>query len=130
RKAHPILRQIRFLHARERLIDGIEDLFWWRADGEHMQDDDWNTPELRFLCAEMRTASGTPKYAVREEAILLAFNAGEALDITLPEAPKGKHWVLHLDTSDPERSPAPADTPTQAMAAESVIAMVLETRRD
>ncbi|WP_372835674.1 glycogen debranching protein GlgX, partial [Puniceibacterium confluentis] len=87
RKAHPILRQKRFLHARERIVDGIEDLFWWRADGEHMQQDDWNSADLRFLAVEMRTASGTPKYAVREEAILLAFNAGEAVDMTLPEAP-------------------------------------------
>ncbi|SNR27635.1 glycogen debranching protein GlgX [Puniceibacterium sediminis] len=130
RKAHPILRQKRFLHARERIVDGIEDLFWWRADGEHMQDDDWNTPELRFLCAEMRTASGTPKYAVREEAILLAFNAGEALDVTLPEAPEGKHWVVHLDTANPDHVVESASGATHPMAAESVLAMVLEARRD
>jgi glycogen operon protein len=30
-QAHPVLRQ--FLHSRERMIDGVEDLFWWREDG-------------------------------------------------------------------------------------------------
>ena len=33
RKAHPILRQKRFLHSIPRKVDGVTDLFWWRPDG-------------------------------------------------------------------------------------------------
>jgi hypothetical protein len=41
RKGHPILRQKRFLHARERAADGLPDLFWWREDGQEMGQADW-----------------------------------------------------------------------------------------
>ncbi|WP_037261961.1 glycogen debranching protein GlgX [Roseivivax halodurans] len=101
RKAHPILRQKRFLHARERMVDGTCDLFWWREDGAEMEDADWEDPDRRLVCAEMRMASGTPPYAQREEALLVAFNSGEALDLTLPEPPQDFVWVRHIDTSDP-----------------------------
>jgi pullulanase/glycogen debranching enzyme len=45
RRNHPILRQQRFLHARERALDGLEDLFWWRPDGTPMTQADWDDPE-------------------------------------------------------------------------------------
>jgi isoamylase len=60
RRNHPILRQQRFLHARERALDGLEDLFWWRPDGTPMTQADWDDPEASVLCAELRMASGTP----------------------------------------------------------------------
>jgi isoamylase len=87
RKAHPILRQKRFLHARERIIDGKEDLFWRRADGKPMAGADWENPELQLVCVEMRTASGTPRYAALEYAIFAVFNAGAAVDVVVPEPP-------------------------------------------
>lgn len=102
RKAHPILRQKRFLHSNERLTDGIEDLFWRRADGARMADADWTDPELNLICVELRTASGTPPYAALETAVFLVFNRGEAAEVTLPEATEGKHWVHHIDTSVPD----------------------------
>ena len=58
RKAHPILRQKRFLHSRERVIDGKEDLFWRRADGKAMTTADWEDPNLKCVCVEMRTRVG------------------------------------------------------------------------
>lgn len=105
RKAHPILRQSLFLHSRERLIDGIEDLFWWRADGEEMQHGDWLDPENRFLAAEIRTASGTPRHAALEYALLLVFNAGMECSMKLPPCPNGDDWVCQIDTSNPEAEP-------------------------
>ncbi|SFR03647.1 glycogen debranching protein GlgX [Poseidonocella sedimentorum] len=102
RREHPILRQKHFLHAKERVIDGIEDLFWWRADGTPMRVEDWQDPALRTLCAEMRTASGTPHYGAREDAIFLVFNAGPALEITLPKVPEGMGWVHLFDTAAPD----------------------------
>jgi isoamylase len=83
RRAHPILRQRLFLHARERRLDRIEDLFWRRADGDPMAQADWDDADLRLLCAEMRTASGTPAYAAREEALFLVFNR-PALGLSTP----------------------------------------------
>jgi len=100
RKSHPILSQKRFLHSRERLVDSIEDLFWWREDGRPMGKTDWNDRNRKTLCAEMRTASGTPGYAALETAIFSIFNAGDAITVEVPFPPDDMHWVCKIDTSD------------------------------
>ncbi|TCM87622.1 glycogen debranching protein GlgX [Rhodovulum steppense] len=125
RKAHPILRQKLFLHSRERAIDGIEDLFWRRADGAPMTRADWEDPELRLIAVELRTAAGTPEYAAQEHAIFAVLNAGGAVAVTVPEAPRGQRWSLHLDSSRPDLAPAPV-AGALAMPAEAVAVLVLE----
>ena len=125
RKSHPILRQKRFLHSVARKVDGVTDLFWWRPDGAEMTRADWTNGHLHVLCAEFRMASGTPLYSQREEAIYLAFNAGEAVDLTLPDVTEGFRWVRHVDTAEPELSVQPVGD-TYAMKGQSVIALVEE----
>ncbi len=125
RKAHPILRQKRFLHSRSRLIDGAPDLFWRRADGQPMQSEDWGNPDQRLLVAELRMASGTPEYAPREGAIIAVFNAGEPTDVILPAAPKGKTWHRSFDTS--ERAPQDSGE-SRHINGNSVVAFVLELK--
>ncbi|GGG60855.1 glycogen operon protein GlgX homolog [Salipiger pallidus] len=125
RQAHPILRQKRFLHSRPRIVDGVPDLFWWRADGTEMTRADWTNGHLQTLCAEFRMASGTPSYAQREEAIYLAFNAGDAVRLTLPGVPRGFSWVRHIDTNTPTPEAAPVGAHFD-MAACSVVAFVEE----
>ena len=126
RKAHPILRQKRFLHARERAIDGKEDLFWSRADGTPMTSDDWNNPDLRLVCVEMRTASGTPRYSALETAIFAVFNAGSAVEVNAPEDPEGMHWKLEIDTAHPEADPKPVSGGKITVPEASVIVLVQE----
>ncbi|MBN9046074.1 MAG: glycogen debranching protein GlgX [Rhizobiales bacterium] len=126
RRDHPILRQKRFLHSKPRLSDGLGDLFWRRPDGETMSNGDWSRPDLHVLCVEMRIASGTPAYAQREEALFLVFNAGPAVDVTLPPPPAGWRWKLGVDTAEPERSPSPVETATLAVEAQSVVVLELE----
>jgi glycogen operon protein len=126
RRAHPILRQKRFLHARERVVDGLPDLFWWREDGQEMTDDDWQDADRLLLCVEKRTAAGTPRYAAEPGAILLIFNAGPEADVVLPDPAKGKHWVCRIDTS---ADPAATDRPVKGTVpcpADAVLALVLE----
>ncbi|MBR9836726.1 MAG: glycogen debranching protein GlgX [Rhodobacteraceae bacterium] len=125
RKAHPILRQKRFLHSRPRKVDGVPDLFWWRPDGQEMTRADWTNGHLHVLCAEFRMASGTPKFAQREEAIYLAFNAGDDVELTLPGLPEGFCWVRHVDTSQTMLTAEPVTSPI-TLAANSVLALVEE----
>jgi glycogen operon protein len=125
RKAHPILSQRLFLHARERAIDGVEDLFWWRADGKAIQTRDWDDPKMDFLAAEMRTASGTPHYAAAEYAIYLAFNAGAARPVVLPAPPPGRVWRHEIDTAEPRMRAAHANRGRIAMSDQSVAVCVL-----
>jgi glycogen operon protein len=105
RRAHPILGQSRFLHSRAREYDGAPDLFWWRADGKPMDEGDWANPELSNLGVELRMAAGTAAYAPHEAAIFLAFNVGKDCFMQLPEAPPGREWIRHIDTSQPNAPP-------------------------
>ena len=130
RRAHPILRQKRFLHSRQRLVDGLGDLFWWRPDGALMAAGDWVEPDLRVICVEMRIASGTPVYAQSEEALFMVFNGGEALTVTLPEAPAGWVWRLHIDTDRPALMPDVTQDNSVDVAAQSVQFYELERADD
>ncbi|WP_417724123.1 glycogen debranching protein GlgX [Salipiger sp.] len=125
RKEHPILRQKRFLHSLPRKVDGVTDLFWWRPDGQEMARADWTNGHLHTLCAEFRMASGTPLYSQREEALYLAFNAGEAVTLTLPPRKAGFRWVCHLDTSRPDLAPEPVGDSFE-LAENAVVALVEE----
>ncbi len=126
RREHPIMRQKVFLHSRERRIDGREDLFWWRPDGKPMSTPDWVDPSLRMVCVEMRTASGTPLYAASENAIFAVFNAGGDTRAQLPLPPKNQNWVWSIDSSDPERIPAPIPKRAVVVPGQSVAVFVLE----
>ena len=99
RKMHPLLRQRRFLHSRQRLVDGEPDLFWRRANGKPMRQSDWDNPDLDIIVAEMRMASGSPEYVKREGALLVILNKGKDVEITPPELPDGDTWVRRFDTS-------------------------------
>jgi glycogen operon protein len=124
RRAHPILRQTRFLHARPRDEDGVPDLFWHHPDGRPMTEADWRDPQLTVVCAELRTAAGTPPYATREEAILAVFNAGPGRQVRLPAPPAGRVWRLALDSADPARAEVAGER--IAVAGQSVVALVQE----
>lgn len=124
RKMHPLLRQTRFLHSRQRLVDGEPDLFWRRADGGAMQQEDWDDPALNTLVAEMRMASGSPEYVQREGALLVVLNRGGAIEIAAPELPAGDSWVRRFDTSQTD---AIMVTPGMQVASQSVVVFSHET---
>ena len=124
RKAHPILRQKRFLHSQPREQDGIPDLFWRRADGQAMQERDWTDPQLRLVAAEMRMASGTPAYAALRGAVFLVLNAGPETRVHLPATATRGAWRRQFDTSQDgvlDRAAARIET----IPPESVVVFVL-----
>lgn len=125
RRDHPVLRQKLFLHSRERAIDGVEDLFWWREDGQPMEARDWHDPDRRLIAVEKRTAAGTPAYAALEYAILLIFNAGDAARFTLPASPEGQLWCHEIDSATPDHAPGVINDRTISIAGQSVSALVL-----
>jgi len=125
RKAHPVLRQKLFLHSRERMIDGVEDLFWWREDGEAMGTTDWHDPARKVLAVEMRTAAGTPAYAASEYAVLTVFNAGPAVVFQLPPAPEGQLWRHEVDSASPGLVPVKILDESIEIEEQSVSALVL-----
>lgn len=125
RKSHPILRQKLFLHSRERMIDGVEDLFWWREDGQPMQTLDWHDPARHLIAVEKRTAAGTPAYAAHEYALLMIFNAGDESEFVLPPAPPGQLWYHEVDTGTENHAADVVRSPSLMVGAQSVSALVL-----
>ncbi len=113
RKALPVLRQRRFLHARARPSDNIRDVIWRRADGSEPGAHDWHDPSFRCLCVEVRMAAegGDPT----PDAVFAVFNCGPAVALKLPDTAPG--WTLLLDTTRPDltQGPAPALAPAQSV---------------
>lgn len=129
RRRHPVLRQRLFLHSRPRDKDGLPDLFWRRADGSPPSDSDWQQAAFKCICVELRAASQTPAYSMTEDVIFAVFNAGEAVDVTLPQAPNGRGWVWLLDTDSPNDAFTPQNTAegTIHVAAQSVVLLEMIT---
>lgn len=98
RKARPVLRQRRFLHARERSADGVPDVIWRRADGQRPVPADWHDPAFRCLGVEIRMAAegADPGH----DAIYAVFNAGAECVLRLPDTAPA--WELVLDTTRPD----------------------------
>ena len=101
RKAHPVLRQRRFLHSNRRPEDGVTDLFWRLPDGSEPDSAQWQDPNWRCLCVEIRIASNAPPYEVCDDEVFAVFNDGGATEVVLPQAPQGKKWVQIVDTARP-----------------------------
>ena len=126
RRTHSIFRQKLFLHSKERALDGKEDLFWRRPDGSSMSSVDWENPELDIVCAELRTASGSPIFAALDYAIFVVFNRGSPTEVDLPTCPPGQQWSRSIDTDNPTGAPEVVTQPRVLIARDSVCAFVLE----
>jgi isoamylase len=114
RRSLPILRQRRFLHARQRQADGVPDVIWRRADGTVPQSEEWHDPAFRCLCVELRMAAegGNPT----PDAVFAVFNAGPTTALHLPDTAPA--WELLLDTTRPEM---PEGTTFTDVPAQSVL---------
>ena len=120
RRAHPALRQHRFLHGKAR-ADGILDVIWRRADGQEPQPQDWQDPGFRCLGLELRMAAEGGEGPA--DPLYLIFNCGEALPLTMPglRAEPCRGWQLVLDTTRPDLT---ADTVPEVIPANSVLVMI------
>ena len=117
RKAHPVLRQVRFLHG-EPGPDGLANVIWRRPDGEVPTAQDWQDPGFRCLGVELRlTGPG-------DDVLFLVFNTGPECRLTWPTTAPA--WRLVLDTTRPDCAPEPSPAPTAP--AQSVL--VFDTLRD
>lgn len=128
RRDHPVLRQRLFLHSLPRHRDGLPDLFWRLPGGRAPMRKDWHDPGWKVLCVEIRTSSSTPDYAASDDVVFAVFNAGEAVEVTLPDCPEGLCWESILDTSDPEAGPTCLTTPTLTAPANCVLAFACTAR--
>lgn len=113
RRAHPVLRQTRFLHSTRRPSDGMLDVEWVLPNGRAATAADWGNPGLKAFAVVLR-GSTMPHLEEDGRPVLLVVNAGlHRLPFVLPRARDGLGWqpLLTTVTADgvpPEPAPLPA----------------------
>lgn len=122
RRAHPVLRQRRFLHARERAADGLPDVIWRRPDGHSPTPGDWHDAGFRCLGVELRLAAEGG--GADTSAIYAVFNTGGPATLVLPDTAPG--WRLLLDTTRPA-VPPDADPATGPLEIPGPCVLVFES---
>ena len=103
RSDYPLLSRNQFVHG-EGLQEpgGFRDIQWLRADGEVMQDSDWDSEQKllgMLLAADIPAGLAATGAPARTPALLLILNAGTAaIDFQLPR--DGGSWVCVFTTAD------------------------------
>ena len=103
RQAHPLLRRRRFFEGVSIRGTHLDDIGWFRPDGEEMDDTDWQVGHARSLAVFLNgrglpsaDAQGQP---VVDDDLLVVFNAAaEPVDFVVPDVlPSG--WQVVVDTA-------------------------------
>ncbi|CAG4907823.1 glycogen debranching protein GlgX [Paraburkholderia saeva] len=116
RKAHPLLRETRFLFGDHEVLPGLYDIGWFDERGEPLTIEAWQDPQGRALT--LRRAG--PDLNGQTEVLLMMLNASsEALMFAPP--PPHLEWNVLLDTARPEAPSHPLATPTLEVAAHALV---------
>ena len=136
RRAHPCLRQSRFLHGRARAGDGAPDVEWLGLEGDPV---DWGDPDLAGFCLLLRESAEAPARAAGGgrghrgdcgDRMALIFNRSPRAVVTrLPAPDPGRVWLRALDTARPEAPRTTCIDRRQDISPESIVAFETEAVR-
>jgi glycogen operon protein len=106
RAAHPNFRRRGWFLGRPIHGASVEDIAWFRPDGDQMKEEDWGMAFARtlgaFLNGHAIPAAGARGERILDETFFVILNAHhEALSFTLPAARWGARWRRVLDTTVP-----------------------------
>ncbi len=109
RQQHCNFRRRRFFQGRPIRGDEVGDIGWFKPDGEHMSDEDWNSGFAKsigvYLNGDAIPGVGRRGEPLHDDSFYLLFNAHhEAMDFVLPDGPWGKRFEKVLDTTRREYS--------------------------
>ncbi len=109
RKQHHNFRRRRFFQGRPIRGNEVGDIGWFKPDGEHMSDEDWNSGYAKsigvYLNGDAIPGVGRRGEPFKDDSFYLLFNAHhEAMDFVLPDGPWGKRFEKVLDTMRRESS--------------------------
>ncbi|MEM6889600.1 MAG: glycogen debranching protein GlgX [Pseudomonadota bacterium] len=123
RRAHPSLRQDRFLHAKLRDEDALPDVTW-RDLSKGDAPPDWDNPELSELMVVLRGSAEAPAFARTDDVVLVAINRrADATRLALPTARDGYSWAVGIDTSADEQRLRVVSGTSVKVPANSVLAL-------
>src|SRR5690606_34777950 len=105
RADHPAFRRRRWFQGRQ--IRGIDDMAWFRHDGDEMSDEDWETGHARSIGVFVNGAAirATDPFGGRivDDNFMVIVNASELdLDWKLPGNGWVERWVYELDSASPQ----------------------------
>ncbi|HEY6421451.1 MAG TPA: glycogen debranching protein GlgX [Candidatus Binataceae bacterium] len=110
-KKHPVFHRRKWFQGRPIRGTAVEDLAWFRPDGEQMSDDDWHVGFAKSLGVFLNGEAipGQDKFGRRvvDDSFYLIFNAhSEPVQFVLPPEKWGKNWKKVMDTigNAPSRS--------------------------
>ncbi len=125
RKAHPVLRQSRFLHGSER-PDGLLDVAWRSFEGAALN---WRDPGLSSLCLLLRGCAECPDICDDTEEVLLAFNREDQAQTLYLPGPEAGVWRREIDTSTAAQQTKEIAEETVIVAPASIAAFVRTRER-
>ncbi len=105
RRQYPVLRQSRFLTARENEALGIKDSAWLTPAGTEMTTEQWHDGNARCLglLLDGRAQASGIRRRGSEATLLLVMNAHhDTVNFTLPEVTGGRDWLRLIDTDLPD----------------------------
>ena len=106
RAAHPVFRRRRFFEGARSMGSVLDDIGWFRPDGEPMHTDDWHVHHAKalsvFLNGNALGPHGPDLERPVDHSFLVMCNAGsDSVGFTVPVGLGGNRWRVVFDTSDP-----------------------------
>jgi isoamylase len=106
RAAHPVFRRRRFFEGERAMGSILDDIGWFRPDGEPMHTDDWHVAHAKALSVFLNGNALAPRGPDLERPVdhsfLVMCNAGaDSIAFTVPVGLGGSRWRVVLDTGDP-----------------------------
>ena len=106
RQEHPVFQRRRWFAGRALHGADVSDVGWFKADGEPMTEEDWNTGFARtlgvFLNGEAIPTLDPRGEPIVDDSFYILFNAHhEPMGFKLPTVPWGDRWVKAIDTNQP-----------------------------
>ncbi|HEX9160386.1 MAG TPA: glycogen debranching protein GlgX [Thermoanaerobaculia bacterium] len=105
RENHPVFRRRRWFMGRALRGENVSDIGWFKADGEEMSDQDWQSGFGRsigvFLNGDAIPTVDSRGEPIVDDSFYLLFNAHyEEIQFKLPTGPWGDRWTKMIDTDE------------------------------
>ncbi|HEV2527567.1 MAG TPA: glycogen debranching protein GlgX [Thermomicrobiales bacterium] len=107
RREQPVLRRRKFFQGRRIRGSEVKDLTWFRADGQEMTDEDWDSTAkslgLRLAGDAIDEQDETGSRIIGDTLLILINNAENGVNFTLPSFSPGMEarWETIFDTARP-----------------------------
>jgi glycogen operon protein len=103
---HPVLRRRKFFQGRPVRGSEVEDITWFRPEGDEMSEADWHDPRRRAIAVRLAgdaiDETDERGRRVTDDTLLLLLNAHhDPVTFVLPAHREGVRWQLVLDTRAP-----------------------------